>query len=261
MSESMQRLFPACLGVLRDRLAPIHYRELTRLALSSLGAPMSNKAAEDVREKLLERRSMGAFYSGPPLFAGAISDWFSTNRNMFAESLGVKVPRPPVEVSVEGMFHGLMRSPHMLTKTGATVERVMQARARGLQFESWVRHYFSCRWPAAVLPPDNWEVWPRPCNHDFKLRLLGWTYEVDVCGPSSTGQFRPVQSKPTADLHILCASDGTDLWMVSMARGREFHAFREHWTTLPIDRLIVALNCERDGMDYHHLRKLSARAN
>ena len=96
------------------------------------------------------------------------------------------------------------RSKYMITKF-ADNEKRKAGQIRGLVIEHHISGYMQKTYPANYLNADNYQIWTKPCNHDFKLKntTLG-TILVDVTGPKADLTFGSYSQKPSGcDFHII----------------------------------------------------------
>lgn len=244
-------LLPACNHVLSERLTPLHYRSLTKLAIAHLGYHEQQvnmfRAIEDVRERLPMRRSTDVFYTGKPDFLMAKRQWF---RNVQIPLLQPDVIRIPgsAQCGYLGAFEALMRDPHMLDKWHGDAERRNRKRAAGMVLEQHVARWFQQQWPEFYQPPDNHGIWNKPCSHDFKLDIAGKVVLVDVAGRGDYGYKNP--SKTSTDLHLLCSIDGDDVIWEGVAPGKLYNQHVVPEESISPINMIVWMNCHKFGVSY-----------
>ena len=254
MEVSMRDLFPACVSVLDQEKTPVHYGELTRLALKSLGIRESqtlfHKERENVREKLLQAGQRGTFYTGPPLYAGALRQWFVRDSQLSMTLDVIEMPGS-AQAGVDGAFEALMRAPYMMQKSSAVhTERLNRVRSSGLVLEQHIAQWFSRRYPSLYLDADNQGQWQRPCDHDFKLSVDGRVYKVDVAGPSDNGTFKKSPYKKATDFHLLCYVNGDNCVFESVVRGSAYNEHVDPQSVFSPTAFVVWLNCKEKGIDY-----------
>lgn len=255
-APSMPALFRACVEVLADSLSPWHYADLAAEALRRLGlaadADTLRRAKEDVREKMLEAGRFGTAYTGPPHYLAVLSRWFpSAQRELLNPATEPIIVRAHAGWAIDGCLEALLRSKHMVTKIADTPAR-WEGMARGMILERHVAGWFRDQWPDSWAPPDNAGRWREWCNHDFKLRLYGRAYLVDVMGPLRDGMFGlPAGGgKRLVDLHVVARQRGADVAICGFQHGKALAERFGEEETIPICRLAVRLNCEARGWDY-----------
>lgn len=263
----MSPLFDAVDLAMDTEMRPLHYADLTALAIDSLGIRRSEiefwRVKEDVREKMLEAdwKQRGYLYLGKPDCYALKKSWLpGTQLTLFPDEL---VVAGSAKAGVQAAFDGLMRSPYMISKTSAPREAIMAGRARGLVIESHVRAYFKNRWPQFYHEPDNHNDWTSPCNHDFKLELGGRVFEVDVFGPNVRDEFKnPGGGKRPAHLHIAARLGDDSVSMKGVFTGtlfgsRDKQIIPFHRAMSP-RRLVFWLNCAKFGHDHSRIAELVA---
>lgn len=268
MSVPMGALFRACCDVLWRELRPIHYADLARLAVESIGYVPSEvdgqRTKEDVREKLLEARARGTFYTHGPHFCGAMRDWFREPQRLLFNPDEVASDRHliPASLSASGTacLEAVMRCRTMLTKVADTPARWIGL-TRGLMIEQHVSDYFRREWPEHWAPPDNAGRYDRPCEHDFKLEVPDRLLRVDVMGPRRDGTFGTPSGggKRPADLHVLASIEGNAVRINGFYTGEALSEQMSPWTTQPFSRLAVWLNCFKHGFSYGDLCRAAGR--
>lgn len=246
---TMPELFPACVRVLRRELRPLHYRTLTNLAYAELGRVRNGerRPEEDVREKLLQSHNRGTFYATP---YGVLREWF--------DPPDAALPLEVRAITIAGSAYlgylacreALMRSEHMLQKTNAPKERLMQGRASGFAIQQHVTAWLQEGWPELYREASNHGVWTRPARDDCRIAGGGKTYDVDVAGPHLNGKFGPSRGKEKADVHILARLAGRNVEVCGWLPGRWFEGELDAEDAWRIDSLCVFLNCLREGIDY-----------
>jgi len=105
------------------------------------------------------------------------------------------------------------RAPFMRTKYADTEAR-RKGQLRGLVIEHHVSGWFKRNFRSNYLEPDNYRQWTKTCPHDFKLKIKGTVYRVDVSGPKKDGSFGSYHQKPHhgVDYHILAKPIGLKSW-------------------------------------------------
>lgn len=259
----MDELFPVCRDILKKELKPIHYTDLTAKALQYLGLTENDvnwqRQIEDVREKMLLAGQYKTFYIGKPYCLAGLRWWFESDQlRLINPTTGIKIPGD-ASAGADGAFEALMRDPNMKIKTTAPIERIAKVRTSGLVLEKHVAYWFKKNWPVFYLPPDNERQWATPCNHDFKLKIKNNIFKVDVTGKRLNGNYgNPGEGKRAVDFHLLCEIIGPDVLWHSVYRGSDYkkiiipegQSFNGMWP----ERMIVWLNCLRDGIDYQAIK-------
>lgn len=263
LAVPMGPLFRACSAVLDEEMRPLHYAELTRRARARLFVSESEVPAtwakEDVREKMLARRKFGCVYLEAPHCLAAKGGWWSGAQMELGPSLF-----PPVAIhgsssaGIEGAFEALMRAPHMLIKTAASTQSINIGRARGLVIEAHVRQWFAAKWPEFYVAADNEGRWEMPCAHDFKLRVGGSMYLVDVFNPNLDGSVSNRSGKRGVHLHLHCESIGNDVVWHAVIKGADYRGVIPAHRQMTPARLVVWLNCAAVGLDYVELGRMAA---
>lgn len=255
-------IFPVCRKILDRELRLIHYAELTRLALVQLGLNDNDvnwqRQIEDVREKMLLAGQYDTFYTGKPHCLAGVSWWFESSQlRLLNPSSGVVIPGDAT-AGADGAFEALMRDPFMKVKTSAPCEKIARGRANGIVLEKHVAYWFQTRWPEFYLPPDNEGQWSAWCDHDFKLKINGNTYKIDVSGKKLNGSYgNPGQGKRRVDFHLICEIVNHDIIWRSVYRGKNYtdlilpegQSFGGIWP----ERMIVWLNCLKHKLDYRSI--------
>jgi hypothetical protein len=230
-------LFHECVNVLKDCRRPIHYGELTDKAVERINQIYGNRIGsqynrkrqiEDVRERLLAARRYGTFYIGKPYCIACLQSWFKTSVKNNQLSLMPNIETytfipTTIESSINGCFEALMRNEYMVNKGNAPLDKRYLARAKGLQIESAVFGYMKTNYPDFIDYPDNYKIYQKPCDHDFKLIVNGETYLVDVAGSNSKGNFDNNCNKTPVDLHILCEIIENKLYITNIAAKNKFN--------------------------------------
>lgn len=253
-------IFLACKEVLDTTLKPLHYEELTRRGLRVLGVLESEvnwkKQIEDVREKMLERRwQQSVFYLGDPCYLGAVTHWFQRGFN-----LGEPIVIPTdVSIAIQGTYEALMRDNMVKKNPSASDSARMMAKAQGMQTEQPVKEWFKSNWPILYRPSDNDRQWTRPSDHDFKLKINGRAFGVDVSGPDRDGNHGNTSGKKPTDLHLICAptEDNRAIEWLAFVRGSEYTKNLVPELCVSPLQLIVWLNCIQDGLPYDLLKSQS----
>ena len=258
MEISMRDLFPACVDVLDREKRPIHYSELTETAMRErLGivAPKRRdgftKNAENVREKLLMAGQRGTFYTGDPLYAGALRSWFYSDAQIELVVDSITIPGS-AEAGAAGAFEVLMRDPYMVIHNPslANTERLNKTRSRGMVLEKHVSMWFQRNFPEFYEEAGNFENWSRPCSYDFALTIDGRMYLIDVAGPDQYGLFGKRGSKKPTDIHLMCRILGDNCALEGVVRGNGYRASIDPGSIFSPTAFVVWLNCAKHGIDY-----------
>jgi hypothetical protein len=258
MELSMRDLFPACVAVLAKELRPIHYADLTRMALAKIGVRESQvafkKEAENVREKLLMAGQRGTFYAGAPTFAGALRFWFVSDAQINMTLDGVRIPGS-AQAGVDGAFDALMRSPYMMVHNRGleNTEKLNRVRSSGMVLEKHVTNWFNQEYPDFYGEAANAGIWQRPCSHDFTLSIGGRRFLIDVAGPDAHGQYGRRGRKHPTDLHLICRVDGDHCLWEGVVRGEGFNESIDPISIFSPTAFLVWLNCEKHKIHYKHV--------
>jgi hypothetical protein len=256
-------MFPACVEVLKEKLVPLHYAELTRLAIQRLGeyefTINMKRQKEDVRERLLLPGRYGCFYTGKPHYLACLSRWFHINYYKAFEEMDdyIKV-EPKMSSAFEGSFEALMRSEYMLNKANSDKAVKNKRVSKGLMIEAVAKSYFKDNFPSLFGEPENHGNYRKPCDHDFILHLKHRSLKIDICGPNASGMFGNVGNKKTTDFHVLCRVINDELYITGILKGENFvdEILRNelklcNTATEPV-RFVVWLNCKihKPEIDY-----------
>lgn len=257
----MSRMFRSCHEVLCKSLRLMHYAKLTELALKNLGLSRDDvswhRQKEDVREKMLLKGRHDTFYMGQPSCLTGLRWWFEEAQLRLSKPTdGIIIPGH-ANSGVRGAFEALMRNPHMKTKTQAPLINRMRGRARGLVTEKHVSDWFQLQWPGFYVPPENDGRWETPCDHDFQLAVDDRRLKIDVSGPDSRGRFgNPGKGKGSTDLHLICELASQDVIWKAVVRGTDYdNRILPDLDGICPERMVVWLNCKRDGLDYEAIRR------
>jgi hypothetical protein len=252
----MTELFPACVQVLQSKLYPMHYRELTHQAIQliknhSLTEHEMFRAAEDVREKLLQAKRLGTFYAPDAGYLGAMQSWFPS-RQMVMNFDFVTIPSN-LRASFDGGFEAIMRLPHMKTKVINSPARYM-ACVKGQILEKHVAYWFQSQYPNIYSPPANSDDWRSGCDHDFLLNLptVG-KLKIDVMGANKNGKYKMPQGKPHTSVHLLCRSTNNAVLWEGCVRGSQVKNEVIPAKTFSPICFLVWLNCQLHGIDYQSI--------
>lgn len=252
---SMRDLFPTCVDVLTRAMVPIHYAELTRMALIRLGVRDSQtefrKEIENVREKLLIAGQRGTFYTGAPLFAGALRHWFVSDAQLSFSVDYIEIGGS-AQAGAEGAFEALMRSPSMVIHNAslANTERLNRVRSSGLVLEKHVALWFKRNYRQFYEEAENAGAWTRPCDHDFVLSVNGRKFKVDVAGPDDRGMYGRRGKKHPTDIHLACRIVGDNCVWEGVIRGNGFNESIDPRSIFSPTAFVVWLNCAKAGIDY-----------
>jgi len=273
--------------VLDRALVPMHYADLTELALSDVHVPVSGvdfkRQKEDVREKILEARQNGMFYAGAPLCVGAKTRWFRLSQRQLIVSPDETIRIPGnILVAVEASVEAHLRSPLMIPKappmkracedfvrdpraalrdrqTLGTLQKLFTARIAGIINEAHVSAWFRAQWPSLWVEKSNADDYARWSSDDFRLMIGGRLRTVDVMGHNSSGEYaNPGGGKAPATYHALCRLDADGVVWERVIRGEDFehadNAIPES-VGLTAVQMTVYLNCVAGGIDHGLLRR------
>lgn len=276
--------------VLDRALVPMHYADLTELALIAARIPAAKvdikRQKEDVREKILQAGQNGMFYVGSPLCMGAKTRWFRLAQRHLLVSVDETIRIPfDLETTMAASEEAQLRFPMMAKKrdwskaachlfannpraaltdpaTLADLRKLIRITTRGLVNEAHVSQWFRSQWPALWIEKTNATDYTRPCSDDFRLMIGGRLRTVDVMGPNSNDDFRnPGGGKRPAYYHVLCRLDADGVVWERAVRGEDFastdDAIPEH-VGLTAVQMTVYLNSVAGGIDYSMLRRAAA---
>ena len=263
---SQTEFFPLCREILEENLRPIHYRELTKMALELAEVPISSidfqRQAEDVREKLPIHSRYGVNYIGEPYCLMILAGWFELHQPALLNTEPPMVIPGSVSSGITGAYESVKRVPHLLKKSEfASDDTRHRVAAKGFVIEAHVRDWFRVNWPGYIFPADNSGQWHRPCDHDFKISTPGYDFNVDVMGPKLNGTYSRPPSKKSTDFHLLCraSDDGQDVFWEGFITG---HRYRQSGAPILPEvsrstrQMIVWLNCLSVDIDYLALREM-----
>lgn len=267
MEISMRDLFPRCANVLNRELRPIHYAELTELAMRELeivnpdrDASGFRKNIENVREKLLLAGQRGTFYTGSPLFAGALRSWFVSEAQLAMTLDYIAIPGS-AQAGVAGAFDALMRAPYMVTHNPnlAHSEWLNRVRSSGLVLEKHIAQWFKRQFPEFYGEASNHNEWTQPCSHDFTLTVNNRKFLIDIAGPDEQGRFGRCGRKHPTDIHLICRIDGDNCSWEGVVRGEGFRQTIDPESIFSPTAFIVWLNCHKHGIRYTDVAPTSRR--
>jgi hypothetical protein len=168
----MPVIFKACDDILNKSIRPYYYKELTELALESIGVSINSvnitKQYEDVREKYCYRP--GVKYIPNPDCLIYLDKWIS--------KLNLINPFDPyflpcdIKDAYKANFEGLMRSEHMENKHNIDIASRMKKRAKGLLIEHHVSGWYRRQWPLLFKEPNNKDIYNMACSHDLTVSRL-----------------------------------------------------------------------------------------
>ena len=251
-------LFPECSAVLDEYVTPLHYKDLTRMAVERLGYNLDGlnkmRQVEDVRERFPRacRRDYGVLYTGAPQCLMVKRHWFPVVKPMLFNA--DSVDRPMVmpsdfRISIEGAAEALSRAPYMQAHgSDADVRNLL--RARGLMIEAHIKNWFRKQYPRYYREPSNHRQWTKPASEDFLLYLGGAYVKVDVATPGRDGRYG--SPKNPADLHFLCRHEGNLIIWEGVVTGKtwkELMKFTSESTMSPYV-ILARLNCQVANIDY-----------
>lgn len=209
------------------------------------------KNIENVREKLLQAEQYATFYTGKPLYAGALQSWFMSDAQLAMTLDYIEIPGS-ARAGVDGAFEALMRSPHMIIHhpSLANTERLNRIRSRGLVLEKHVSQWFERMYPELYSGPDNQGSWSTPCSHDFKLTVQNRTFAIDVAGPDEGGNYGRRGRKHPTDLHLICRLHGDHCLWEGVVRGEGYCRELDPSSIFSPTAFCVWLNCAKYHIDY-----------
>lgn len=273
--------------VLDRAKVPMHYADLTELALREVGVPETTvdfkRQKEDVREKILQARQNGMFYVGAPLCMGAKVRWFRLEQRhlLVSQDETIRIPGD-INLAVEASVEAQLRSPLMIPKaprmkaacedfsrnpraalrdrpTLNALQRLLTARVSGLINEAHVSRWFLQQWPSLWVEKSNADDYTRPCSDDFRLMIGGRLRSVDVMGPNKDDEYaNPGGGKHPATYHVLCRLDADGVVWERVVRGEDFanaDGAIPECVGLTAVQMTVYLNCVAKGIDYGLLRR------
>jgi hypothetical protein len=268
-------------------MVPMHYADLTELALTDAGISARTvdfkRQKEDVREKILQARQNGMFYVGSPLCMGAKVRWFRLDQRHLLVSPDETVRIPgDIALAVDASVEAQLRSPLMIPKTPrmkaacedfvrnpraalrdkpttSALQRLFTARTRGLVSEAHVSKWFREQWPSLWVEKSNVDDYERPCSDDFRLMIGGRLRSVDVMGPNKDDEYaNPGGGKRPATYHVLCRMGCGGVVWERVVRGEDFASSDSaipEFVGLTAVQMTVYLNCVANGIDYGLLRR------
>jgi hypothetical protein len=222
----MHDFFRVVRDVLTESVSVIHYRDATRMALDRLpplpGLSMKRQI-EDVREKMYKDGQFGLVYLGTPHCAAVFPKWLApfTPELLPADQVTVA---GNAEAGINAAYEAIMRKDNLIQKVpSASPEARFTAMARGYVIQHHVSAWFKRKWPQFWEAADNTGEWTRPCNHDFKLRVAGVVFLVDVAGERLRGGYvGPSTGKQPAHLHLCAKIHGDSVIIDGVMTGKDF---------------------------------------
>lgn len=249
-------LLPSCAQILREKMAPIHYKDLASMACSMIGGSDEysiKDIAEDLRGKGkgFPGKRYGMEYTGNPWFCVILSSWIEPSLfPTYSQPLAIGF-KESLRASVETC----MRIEHMVNKFNHGRLRRAEVIARGMMIEQHVKSWFEIHWPYLVLPPDNEGKYEDPCDHDFKLQTETRDLTVDVSGEKSSGWYGRPERKPLADIHVLARESGGLILIDGFVSRAKYLARLKAHDIMPVDALIFYGNCMKKGIPYKDIAK------
>lgn len=254
-------LFPACSAVLDMYATPMHYRELTRLAVRQLGydenALNMHRQVEDVRERLprLKRRSFDVVYAGAPFSMMAKRGWFPVIRPSLINTDYLERPitmPSSIPTSVQGAKEALMRAQYMQPH-GNDPEMRNFLRAKGFIVEAHMKEWFRQLYPEFYREPSNHRQWNKPAPEDFFLNIGGCWCPVDIASPGKNGMYGS-QKRPTR-IHMICTIAGDNVSWEGVLNGELWKSTPQISPEMTLSPyvLLARLNCQQLGIDYTSL--------
>ena len=253
-------LFRQCRQILDRRCEPVHYVDLTRLALGEmLGECRADLSALTTAVRLAARGE--TFYTGDdvqPCHSIGLAKWLIAEESRLVPCANDIVNIPPnYEYALTSTVNTVARMPHIIDKFGLGVERHTRQVARGFLHEEHVAGWFRNRWPTLFHAPENPHNAKAPCAHDFRLEINGEMVKFDVAPNARTKPPR----KPDTDYHIFveqkwmeCAGR-SDLNMMSWCPGNEWSEGKHPARKFPMWALFVRLNAEVNSWSLQDWRK------
>lgn len=153
-------------------------------------------------------------------------------------------------VAIAAESEAACRQPHMRNKYGQSEAAHFRAIADGLIVEHHVRSVFASRWMKSLRHADNHLKWQQYCSHDFKLRIDGNWYDVDVCRPDRFGDYGCKGYKRPVNIHIVAQRFGDIVSIEGWSPGKEFAGTAPTYAMRNIRQLFFILNCDAAGIDF-----------
>jgi len=247
---------------------PLHYTEITRLALrihgknpDDMDPQVFKDQAEDIREKVLLAQQHGTSYVGLPFYMGILREWIehtAKQKTLFNKEAWSHIIHGSASAGMSAGVSLGMRLRHMTVRSGALDHVRVAAAAGGLVVEAHVSEYFRKMWPGFWRPPDNEGIWRTGCWHDFKLELPSDLWLVDVLGPELRSGIYNLRTKKPVDLHLAAKITGRDVLWQGWRQGKTMREPLPGEGFMAPSRLIVALNCAREGIDWLAILKIAS---
>jgi len=252
---SQPLIFMECRKVLDEQIAPIHYADLTKLAIHRLGYSEDEinmfKQKEDVRQWLPGKYDVG--YIKHPHYVMYLKSWVSyAVQYSLLNSQNPYIIPANLNDSWKACEELLLRYPYLQNKFNKEPEQLAHDRAKGYLIEFHVTGWFKSKWPEFVQEPKNFRLWSEPCSHDFKLALPGITRLVDVMGPNHDGEWSLVKGKNPTDIHLIADIDTNKNAVVieGYKGGEDFNGHISKYNTKPIQWMIFYLNALSNDIPY-----------
>jgi hypothetical protein len=256
--------------------APTHYRKLAEHAWRALNwTPRSEDEARQSAEHLRQPVDIRGAWDMGVLTTDRVgrrsrliglmyrTDWF----DRFQESLFSSGWNSEIEGEIDedcitnALANAALRLPFMSDRLGASNARRAQRLARGFIVEEHVSQWFRRHYPTMWLPASNTERWSEASVDDFRMRLGHSICSFDVKRPISADglTWGPayVGQRLDADVYLLASAISSRWYLVGFATAREFRAGVDYHRARPINRLVVRLNCKRDGVNYGTLKHIA----
>ncbi len=256
-------LRPVCGRILDEEIRPIHYADLTRMAINRVGRNGVDftKVKEDVREKILMAGLDGCGYIGAPYCYAFKKKWIKGDQAVlnFEEPIPVPVT---VSSSTAGACETIYRFKHMIHKPTGTYIPIDEAEPGVVKFrieraivEQNVSDYFKQNWPKLWMPPSNDKKYKKPASDDFRIRVKNYIYNFDVFTPGRNGKGGLVKWKRPAHIHVMAEYDDDGVNIRGFTTGQLFSSHQ--WSPeeiYPFHQLVFWLNCMQDDMPYDKIR-------
>lgn len=247
-------LVPVCAQILREKMRPIHYRDLAEEAASRIVQNdkfIGSDIAEDLRGKGrgFPGKKAGMFYTGKPYCMIALREWFEP-------TISPIYPQPvqiTFDASLKAATETALRIGYMLNKYNVSETARAYMVARGLLIEQHVRNWFGNVWPYEVTPPDNENDYRKPCDHDFKLTygMQQKIYKVDVCGPNSmTRQYGKPPKKSPVDFHVCAREESGHVMIDGFVTKANYIEQVKPYQITPISALVCWAWCMFKGISH-----------
>jgi hypothetical protein len=142
------------------------------------------------------------------------------------------------------------RTPFMYTKYGESTKRTAGL-IRGFVIEQHVSGYMKENYSNYYIEADNYQIWEKYCNHDFKLKINESVYEVDVSGPKADNTMGTYPMKPKCEYHIIVRPKHMNSWndikfeegfiIIGVIKGKYFTETLNMDYVIPFDDWLVSI--------------------